>query len=77
MIEIIKRAVTNQHDSVDYLCVSDSIVDLNGTQVYDLNIQVIYQRRKKRHISFLDRFVGTSIDAGDVEPRHFVVSLSF
>ena len=51
MIEIIKRAVTNQHDSVDYLCVSDSIVDLNGTRVYDLNIQVIYERRKKRHIS--------------------------
>jgi hypothetical protein len=76
MIEIIKRAVTNQHDSVDYLCVSDSIFDLNGTQVYDLNIQVIYQCRKKRHISFLDRFVGTLIDARDVEPRHVVIPLS-
>ena len=66
MIEIIKRSVTNQHDSVDYLCVSDSTVDLDGTQVFDLNIQVIYQRRKKRQISFLDRFVGMSIDVEDV-----------
>lgn len=72
MIDIIKRFVTNQHDSFDYLCVSGSTFDLDGTQVYDLNIQVIFQRRKKRHISFLDRFVGTSIDTGDV----VVVSLS-
>jgi hypothetical protein len=58
MIEHINGLAMSRNDPLQYVCVSEPMFDLRESELYHLNIQIIFKKRKIRYLNFLDRFTG-------------------
>lgn len=58
MIEHINGFSVNENDPLQYVCIAEPMFDLRESELYHLNIQIIFKKRKIRRLNFLDRYAG-------------------